>query len=104
MQNGFGASGWRLIVSGCDQPLGHGFAGTIAGHLAGLSPGGAAAIGAMVGSAYYIAAPAPLRMALPKASPGMDLTLSLEITFPFNPGVGIPASLACSKTLESFLP
>jgi len=97
-------AGWRLIVSGCALPLVHGLLGTFAGHLAGLGPGGAAVLGAMVGSASYIAAPAAVRMALPKASPGIYLTLSLGITFPFNLGVGIPLFLAFSKTLESVLP
>lgn len=98
------SAGWRLIVSGCVLPLVHGLAGTLAGHLAGLSPGGAAVLGAMVGSASYIAAPAAVRMALPKASPGIYLTLSLGITFPFNLGVGIPAFLAISQYLETVLP
>ncbi|MBL9158878.1 MAG: sodium-dependent bicarbonate transport family permease [Verrucomicrobiales bacterium] len=97
-------AGWRLIVSGCLLPLFHGLLGTLVGHLVGLSPGGAAVLGAMVGSASYIAAPAAVRMALPKASPGIYLTLSLGITFPFNLGVGIPVFLAISKTLESVLP
>lgn len=97
-------AGWRLIVSGCVLPLVHGLFGTLAGHLAGLGPGGAAVLGAMVGSASYIAAPAAVRMALPKASPGIYLTLALGITFPFNLGVGIPVFLAISKTLETVLP
>jgi hypothetical protein len=44
----------------------------------------------MVSSASYIAAPAAVRIALPKASPTIYLTASLGITFPFNITIGIP--------------
>ena len=41
-------------------------------------------------SASYIAAPAAMRIALPSADPGIYLTLSLAVTFPFNLVIGIP--------------
>ena len=41
-------------------------------------------------SASYIAVPAAMRLALPKARPALSLTLSLGITFPFNLLIGIP--------------
>ena len=44
----------------------------------------------MTASASYIAAPAAVRMALPEANPGLYLTASLGITFPFNLTFGIP--------------
>jgi len=47
-------------------------------------------LGAMVSSGSYIAAPAAVRIALPKASPTLYLTASLGITFPFNIAFGIP--------------
>tara|TARA_B110000305_G_scaffold242161_1_gene320569 strand:- start:9165 stop:9293 length:129 start_codon:yes stop_codon:yes gene_type:complete len=31
-----------------------------------------------------------VRIALPKASPGIYLTLSLGVTFPFNLAIGVP--------------
>lgn len=83
-------AGWRLIVLGCFIPLFHGLLGTTAGIYCGMAPGGAAVFGAMVGSASYIAAPAAVRIALPKASPGIYLTLSLGVTFPFNLAIGVP--------------
>lgn len=92
-------AGWRLIACGCVLPLVHGLIGTLGGHLAGMSPGGAAVLGAMVGSASYIAAPAAVRIALPQASPGIYLTLSLGVTFPFNLGIGIPLFLAFAQSL-----
>jgi len=97
-------AGWRLILAGCLLPLVHGLLGTFVGVLAGMSPGGAAVLGAMVGSASYIAAPAAVRIALPKASPGIYLTLALGVTFPFNLAIGIPLFLSfadyCGRLLN----
>ena len=50
-------------------------------------------------SASYIAAPAAVRIALPKASPGLYVTSSLGITFPFNLVVGIPLYIALAEAL-----
>jgi len=94
-------AGWRLVAVGCILPILHGILGTMAGIAVGLSAGGAAVLGAMAGSASYIAAPAAVRMALPKASPGIYLTLALGITFPFNLAVGIPCLLALAKYLKA---
>ncbi|MES2466863.1 MAG: sodium-dependent bicarbonate transport family permease [Verrucomicrobiota bacterium] len=83
-------AGPRLVVLGCVIPVLHGTAGVGAGVLAGLSPGGCAVLGAMAGSASYIAAPSAVRVALPQANPAYYLTLALGITFPFNLALGIP--------------
>lgn len=85
-----GKAGWRLIALGCFLPVFHGALGVAGAILVGMSPGGSAIFGAMVGSASYIAAPAAVRIALPKANPGYYLTLALGITFPFNLAFGIP--------------
>ena len=83
-------AGVRLLVLGCVIPVLHGTVGVLAGLFVGLSPGGASVLGAMAGSASYIAAPAAVRVALPKANPAFYLTLALGITFPFNLAFGIP--------------
>jgi len=44
----------------------------------------------LAASASYIAVPAAMRLALPKAKPSIYLTLSLGVTFPFNLTLGIP--------------
>jgi uncharacterized protein len=44
----------------------------------------------LAASASYIAVPAAMRIALPKADAGVYLTLSLGVTFPFNLLIGIP--------------
>ena len=69
-----GKAGWRLIALGCILPVLHGAVGVAGALLVGMSPGGAAIFGAMVGSASYIAAPAAVRIALPKANPSYSYT------------------------------
>ncbi|MBL9152628.1 MAG: sodium-dependent bicarbonate transport family permease [Verrucomicrobiales bacterium] len=83
-------AGLRLLVLGCLIPVLHGALGVFGAVLAGLSEGGAVIFGAMAGSASYIAAPAAVRVALPRANPAYYLTLALGITFPFNLALGIP--------------
>lgn len=83
-------AGVRLAILGLVLPVLLGALGSAAGVAAGLSPGGSAVLGAMAGSASYIAAPAAVRVALPEANPAFYLTLALGITFPFNLAVGIP--------------
>jgi hypothetical protein len=49
-------------------------------------------------SASYIAVPAAMRMAVPKADAGIYVTLSVAITFPFNILIGIPLYLWAAGT------
>lgn len=58
--------------------------------LLGLERGDAFLLVVLCASASYIAAPAALRVALPQANPGLYVTLSLAVTFPFNILVGLP--------------
>lgn len=57
--------------------------------LAGLDLGDAALLTILAGSASYIAVPAAMRLAAPEADPGVFVTASLAITFPFNLTAGI---------------
>lgn len=93
------STGLRLVVCGCLLPLMHGMVGTALAVWIGMPNGAAAVFGAMVGSASYIAAPAAVRIALPQASPGIYLTLSLGVTFPFNLGIGIPVFVTLAEQL-----
>ena len=52
--------------------------------LANLEAGNAALLTILAGSASYIAVPAAMRLAAPKADAGVFVTASLAITFPFN--------------------
>ncbi|MFZ4409867.1 MAG: sodium-dependent bicarbonate transport family permease [Paracraurococcus sp.] len=71
-------------------PLGFGLLGTWLASQVGLGVGGAFVFGAVCASASYIDAPAACRAALPEASPGIYLTASLGVTFPFNLVIGLP--------------
>ena len=93
-------AGIGLVVFGLGFPLISGTIGVMVGHLTGMSVGGAAVLGVLSASASYIAAPAAVRLALPEASPGIYLTASLGITFPFNLIFGIPLLLALSEVIE----
>jgi uncharacterized protein len=90
-----------LLAFGVVMPIIHGALGVWVGQHAGLSVGGSAVFGAMVGSASYIAAPAAVRIALPQANPAFYLTAALGITFPFNLTLGIPLYFALARWIAA---
>lgn len=94
------SAGIRVILLGIAIPLVNGFLGALLGRVAGLSTGGIAIMATLAGSASYIAAPAAVRIALPKASPGLYVTTSLGVTFPFNLTLGIPYYIALAEILS----
>ena len=79
----------RLVVLAILFPLVNGVLGTAVGTAIGLDVASTAAFGVLCASASYIAVPAAMRLALPQADPGVYLTMSLSITFPFNLMVNI---------------
>jgi len=87
---------WRLVALAIVLPLVNGTIGTLVGALIGLDMASAAALGILAASASYIAVPAAMRLALPQADPGIYLSMSLGVTFPFNIifGISIFAALA----------
>ncbi|MDX5321240.1 MAG: sodium-dependent bicarbonate transport family permease [Bacteroidota bacterium] len=44
----------------------------------------------LAASASYIAVPAAMRLAVPKADPGLYIPMALAVTFPFNITIGMP--------------
>jgi hypothetical protein len=88
--NGFAAVGRFMTGFAILAPIAWGLIGVWLGQMAGLSLGGAFVLGAIAASASYIDAPAACRAALPTANPGIYLTASLGVTFPFNLLVGLP--------------
>lgn len=86
----------RLAFLALVLPLLNGTIGVVCGTLIGLDVASSAALGILAASASYIAVPAAMRLALPEADPGIYLSMSLGITFPFNVvfGISIFASLA----------
>jgi hypothetical protein len=93
-------AGFGLVVFSIGFPIISGSLGVLAGELTGLSLGGSVILGVLAASASYIAAPAAVRLALPEASPGVYLTASLAITFPFNLIFGIPIMFAIGQFME----
>ncbi len=91
------AAGPFLVGFGLVAAPVFGIAGVFAGQLSGLSPAGAAVMGAMAGSASYIAAPAAVRAGLPDANPAYYLPLALGVVFPFNLTIGIPLYYELAK-------
>jgi hypothetical protein len=47
----------------------------------------------LAASASYIAVPAAMKMAVPKANPGIFVPMALAVTFPFNITIGMPIYL-----------
>jgi len=93
------SAGPRVALLAIVIPFLNGVLGALVGAAAGLSTGGVAVMGTLAASASYIAAPAAVRIALPEASPGIYVTASLGITFPFNLTVGIPIYIALAQAL-----
>lgn len=79
----------RLAALGIAMPLVNGIIGVLIGTAMGLDVGTTAILGVLAASASYIAVPAAMRLALPQADPGIYLSMSLGITFPFNVVVNI---------------
>jgi hypothetical protein len=52
----------------------------------------------LAASASYIAVPAAMRIAAPKADPGLYIPMALGLTFPFNITVGMPLYFAIANT------
>ena len=89
----------RLVAVALVAPPLNGLLGLAAGWLVGLSTGGVMLLATLAASASYIAVPAALRLALPRADTSLGLALSLGVTFPFNLVVGIPLYAALAEWL-----
>ncbi|MDJ0922223.1 MAG: sodium-dependent bicarbonate transport family permease [Henriciella sp.] len=87
--------GWRELSAatigfGLYMPLVSAALAAIVVMMLGMDTGDGALLITLAASASYIAVPAAMRLALPKAKPSIYLTLSLGVTFPFNVTLGIP--------------
>lgn len=92
-------AGAALAIFAIAFPVLAGTLGVIAANLSGLSVGGSLILGVLSASASYIAAPAAVGLALPKANLSLSITSALAITFPFNLIFGIPLYLWIAETL-----
>lgn len=92
--------GKPLVVFGLVFPLIVGVGGVALGGAIGLSVGGATILGVLCASASYIAAPAAVGVALPKANATLALMSSIGVTFPFNLIIGIPVYFKAAEFLS----
>lgn len=89
----------KVILFGIYMPLLSAFICAGLGYLLGINGGSLALLITLSASASYIAVPAALRIALPKANPAVYLTMSLAVTFPFNLTIGIPTYFIIAQSL-----
>lgn len=81
---------WKLLLFALLAPMALSMLGMGTAIALGLSLGGTIILATLTASASYIAAPAAIRGAIPKADIGLAMLMSLGITFPFNCIIGIP--------------
>ena len=82
--------GWFLIGFSIIIPL---FNGCLVAIISGLiteSIGDRFLLSILAASASYIAVPAAMKLAAPKADPGLYIPMALGVTFPFNITIGMP--------------
>lgn len=91
--------GYVLVLFALLMPiLGAGGAIAIAKAI-GAQRGDAFLLVVLAASASYIAAPAAVRVAIPRSNPGLHLPMALAVTFPFNITVGLPLYLQVVERL-----
>ena len=56
----------------------------------------------LAASASYIAVPAAMRLAAPKADPGLYIPMALAVTFPMNITIGMPLYMMIAKAVNYF--
>jgi hypothetical protein len=83
-------SGWFAILFAIAIPLINGCVIAIVSQIVTEDIGNRFIFAILAASASYIAVPAAMKIAVPKANPGLFLPMALAITFPFNITLGMP--------------
>jgi hypothetical protein len=99
----FASVGMRMVVFAAAVPMLTGFLATGLATMAGLPLGAVIVLGAVAASVSYIDAPAAVRSTFPEANPGLDLTSSLGLTFPFMLTLGMPSVLQMALAWQAWL-
>lgn len=86
----FRHAGKTLMACGILFPLVFGSMAALLSGLWGASAGDRFLLAVLSASASYIAVPASMKMALPKADPGIYVPMAIGVTFPFNISLGLP--------------
>ncbi len=86
----FRSYGWFVSLFGMIIPLINGCAVILLTTVWNISDGNRFILAVLAASASYIAVPAAMRLAAPKADPGLYIPMALGVTFPFNITLGFP--------------
>jgi uncharacterized protein len=81
--------GWYLPMVGMLIPAFNGCLVAVASSLVTSDPGTRFMFAILAAGASYIAVPAAMRMAAPKADPGLYIPMALGVSFPFNISIGM---------------
>jgi hypothetical protein len=98
--NVFLKSGWFAVVFAIVIPLINGCLVAILSHIITNDVGNRFMLSVLAASASYIAVPAAMKIAVPKANPGLFLPMALAITFPLNITIGMPIYLSIIQFLR----
>lgn len=82
--------GWLVAAFAVVAPIFNGVAVAVASGLVTQSIGNRFMFAILAASASYIAVPAAMRLAAPKADPGLYIPMALGVTFPLNITLGMP--------------
>ena len=95
--NDFFKSGWFTLLFAIIIPLVNGSIVAIASQVITHDIGNRFILATLAASASYIAVPAAMKMAVPKANPGLYLPMALAVTFPINITIGLPLYMTVVK-------
>lgn len=87
-------SGWFTTLFAVVVPFVNGCVVAVLSGLITADAGNRFMFAVLAASASYIAVPAAMKMAVPKANPGLFLPMALAVTFPFNITFGMPVYLS----------
>ena len=85
--------GWFTLSFAIVIPIFNGIAVALISGLFMEETGNRLLMSILAASASYIAVPAAMKLAAPKANPGLYIPMALAITFPFNITIGMPLYL-----------
>jgi hypothetical protein len=92
--------GWFALVFALLIPLVNGCITAAVSSAFITEPGNRFLFAILAASASYIAVPAAMRLAVPRANPSLYLPMALAITFPFNITFGMPLYLQIIQTIH----
>ena len=95
----FVKSGWFAVFFALFIPLINGCVVALCSQIVTDDIGNRFILAVLAASASYIAVPAAMKIAVPKANPGLFLPMTLAVTFPINITIGMPIYLTLIKCL-----